>query len=131
MRLLKKTGCISLPRGKSILHVVRIAIKKSNNHVYIWYEDRTVSSGTTTDFDYHFLPRPFVYAHGSGGTSYNIRGIAISKSDTVYAWFANGKVGSGHSTALNAYTNPQSYTTRVPLRNTGAQNDLNSGLTNL
>jgi hypothetical protein len=99
-----------LPSGKSMAHVVGIDIAKSDDHVYVWYEDSTVSSGTSTDFDFYFKPKPVQYAYMPGATSYNVRGMGIAKNDHVYAWFSNGKASSGSSTKLFQHHNLYDYT---------------------
>lgn len=114
---------VSLPSGKSMLEIVGIGIAKSNDHVYIWYDDGTVSSGTSTDFDKHFKPKPFQTAPGSGGTSYDIRGMDIAANDRVYAWFSNGTVSSGTSTKLHQYQMPVAYK-KIPFPASGTPDEL-------
>lgn len=104
-----ESGCVTIAKGKTMIHIVGIGIAKSNDHVYIWYEDGTVSSGTSMDFDHYFKPKRYETAGGSGGTSYNIRGIGIAKNDHVYAWYINGKASSGTSTKLYQYRNAYPY----------------------
>jgi hypothetical protein len=116
---------VALPRGKSMLHVVGIAMAKSNNHVYVWYEDGTVSAGSTTNFESYSKPKPFTVPHQAspfmGFTPYTIRGVSIASNDHVYTWFSNGQVSSGRSTKLDHYKSPYAYT--MPLRRTGGPDD--------
>jgi CubicO group peptidase (beta-lactamase class C family) len=101
---------VKLPAGKTMEEIVGIDIAKSNDHVYVWYEDGTVSSGTSTDFDYYYKPKPAQYADGSGFTSYNVRGMGIASNDHVYVWFGYGKASSGTATKLDQYLGHYSYT---------------------
>ena len=103
-------AAVKLPSGKTMEHVVGIDISKSDDHVYVWYEDGTVSSGTTTDFDYYFKPKPVEYEIASGATAYNVRGIGIASNDHVYAWFGYGKASSGTTTKLYQYQHLYEYT---------------------
>jgi CubicO group peptidase (beta-lactamase class C family) len=100
---------VKLPSGKSMLNVVGIDIAKSNDHVYIWYDDGTVSSGTSLDFTYYFTGKTYSVPPGSGQTRYNIRDIGIAANDHVYAWFGNGQASSGTSTTLDQYIEPYAY----------------------
>lgn len=119
-----KSGCISLPAGKRIQHVVGMAIHKSNNRIYTWYEDGTISIGDTSDLDRHSAPAAFTWGHGSGGTSYNIRGIGISKSNRVYTWFSNRTYSGGTSTDLDFFRAPAPYS-YAPIRLSGGEKDWN------
>jgi len=101
-----RSGCVALPGGKDILHVVGIGIAKSNDHVYVWYDDGAVSSGTSMDFDRYFGPRSYSTTTGS---SYDVRGVGIAADDHVYAWFANGAASSGTSTDLGRYRASYAY----------------------
>lgn len=108
---------VSLPSGKSMLNIVGIGIAKSNDHVYVWYDDGTVSSGYSKDFDYHFKPKPYSIYNGpsvpsplgTGMSRYHIRGIDISKNDHVYTWFSNDRVMEGMSDDLDRYAGPAPY----------------------
>lgn len=94
---------VSLASGVSIHDIVGIGIAKSNDHVYVWYEDGTFSSGTASDFDHYHARKPFSTGMGTGGTSYDIRGVDIAKNDHVYTWFGNGKVTEGMTHDLDKY----------------------------
>lgn len=100
------SGCVALPGAKDMLHVVGVGIAKSNDHVYVWYEDGTVSSGTSMDFDRYFTPRSFSTTTGS---SYEIRGMGIAADDRVYAWFSQGKASSGTSGELGRHRSAYGY----------------------
>jgi CubicO group peptidase (beta-lactamase class C family) len=101
---------VDLPAGKTAHDIVGIAIAKSNDHVYVWYQDGTYSQGTSMDFDYYHGPKPYTWAAQANGTSHDIRGMAIASNDHVYAWFGNGKASSGMSHNLAQYISPYLYT---------------------
>lgn len=88
--------------------IVGIGIAKSNDHVYVWYDDGTYSSGTSKDFDAYFGLKSFTTA--AGCKSFEIRGMDIAKNDHVYAWCNNGKAMSGMSDDLDQYHAPYAYT---------------------
>jgi|GEM_PF-1812903 len=102
---------VKLPDGKSMLNIVGIAIAKSNDHVYVWYDDGTVSSGTSLDFTKYFTGRTYATpSNDPGGMSrYDIRGIGIASDDHVYVWYSNDKASSGWSRDLDFYRSPYSY----------------------
>jgi hypothetical protein len=78
---------VSLPQGYGMSHVIDMAIAKSNNHVYTWYNDGTVTSGTSTDLDAYRPTYTFKTPAQSGFTPLNIRAFGISQNDSVYSWF--------------------------------------------
>jgi hypothetical protein len=59
--------------------LVAAAIAKSDDHVYAWYADGTVNSGTSRDLARYKNPVPFALPDGK--TPYDIVGIDISRSD--------------------------------------------------
>jgi len=101
---------VTLPSGYTAYDIVGIAIAKSNDHVYVWYDDGKVSEGTSTNFAAYAQPATFTTAGGSGGLPRDIRGVGIAANDRVYAWFGNGKASSGWSRDLDAYLAPYTYT---------------------
>lgn len=115
-----KSGCTTLPAGKRMQHVVGMAIHKTNNRVYTWYEDGTLSIGNTKNLSAHSAPKIYTWGHGSGGTSYNIRGMGISKSNRVYTWFSNVTYSGGTSTDLDYFRSPSPYT-MAPFRISGGE----------
>lgn len=88
--------------------IVGIGIAKSNDHVYIWFEDGTYSSGTSTNFTFYEGLETFTPA--AGCKPYEIRGMDIAKNDHVYAWCNNGKASAGMSHDLDKYLAPYAYT---------------------
>jgi CubicO group peptidase (beta-lactamase class C family) len=109
---------VKFPRGKSMLNVVGIAIAKSNNHVYVWYDDGTMSSGTSLDFTRYISPRPYSLS----ASRYGIRGMGIAANDHVYTWHKNGKAQSGTSQDLDRYIQPYDYSL-PPLGRRGGPDD--------
>ena len=81
--------------------IVGISIACSNDHVYTWYSDRTVSEGTSENLaEYqspHFYSLPF------GKTPEDIVEIGIAGNDHVYAWYRDGTLSSGTTTDLDKY----------------------------
>ncbi|MEL6198510.1 MAG: hypothetical protein AAFT19_11730, partial [Pseudomonadota bacterium] len=53
------TQKVKFPRGLGMHNVVGVAIRKSDDLVYVWYDDGTVSAGTSLDFTAHFTGRRF------------------------------------------------------------------------
>lgn len=96
-----------MPSGKTILNVVGVGIAKSNNHVYVWYDDGTYSSGTSTDFTKYFSGR--TYALASGMSRYGIRAMGIASNDHAYTWHTDGRAQSGMSNDLDKYRAPYDY----------------------
>ncbi|MEO1240902.1 MAG: serine hydrolase domain-containing protein [Pseudomonadota bacterium] len=106
---------VKMPLGKSMLNVVGIAIAKSNDHVYVWYDDGTLSSGTSRDFTRYFVDRYYVPAR-NWGWRYNTRAIAIAANDRVYAWYSDGKASSGKSNDFELYRSVYNYSSYEPAR---------------
>lgn len=96
-----------MPTGKTILNVVGIGIAKSNNHVFVWYDDGTLSSGSSTDFTKHFSDKSYSLAIGM--SRYGVRAMGIASNDHVYTWHTNGKAQSGMSNDLDKYRAPYNY----------------------
>jgi hypothetical protein len=94
----------SFPAGKNSNHVAGIGIA-SNNHVYTWFKDGTVSEGTRKDLDAYEAPVQYSIP---AGKSYNtIIGVAIAGSNNhVFAWYADGTVSSGTSKDFSYYYDP-------------------------
>ena len=95
------------PPGKSFSDVVGVAIAKSNSHVYVWYKDRTASSGTSRDLDRYRKLYP--YSLPPGRTPTDIRGMGIQSNDVVVAWYRDGTVSKGTSADLDRYRAPYAY----------------------
>lgn len=102
---------VSLPPGKNYSDIVDMAIAKSNDHVYVWYDDYTVSQGTSWDFDYYSGASLPSYDVASGRDSGDIVGIGISSSDRVFTWYNNGTVSQGRSQDLGYHVDSYSFDT--------------------
>ncbi|WP_298837945.1 serine hydrolase [uncultured Roseobacter sp.] len=109
------TQKVSLPVGpdgdrKSMHDVVGIGIAKSDSHVYVWYDDGTVSSGSSLDFDRYFSNRTYASpVISQANYRYRIRGMGIASDDHIYAWTSGKLAFSGHSGNLTAYRAPYAY----------------------
>ena len=63
-----------------------MAIAGSNDYVYVWYDDGTVSAGTTKDLDAY--KSIYLYTLPAGKTFADIIGLGIAGSnDYTYVWF--------------------------------------------
>lgn len=104
---------VSLPAGYSALNIVGMAIAKSNDHVYTWFNDGSVAEGTSTDLDFYSNGTAmFTTANQAGGRVRNIRGVGIASNDRVYAWFGNNTASSGWSRDLDYFIKP--YPVQMP-----------------
>ncbi len=102
---------VTLPKGKTMRNIVGIAIAKSNDRVYVWYDDGTRSVGSSLNLAKHSSGQQYkTPSEQIGGTSrYDIRGIGISRNDRVYVWYGNNTVSSGSSLDLDKYLKPYEY----------------------
>ncbi|WP_143019565.1 hypothetical protein [Mesorhizobium qingshengii] len=80
----------------------------SDNHVYAWYRDGMVSSGTAADLGRYRAPYP--YSIPGGRTPKDILAVDIASDDHVYAWYRDGTVSAGTTRDLGAYRPPASFT---------------------
>jgi hypothetical protein len=92
----------------SVDDIVGMGIAGSDDHVYAWYKDGYVSSGTSRDLDvYRDL---YTYSLPPGKSPGDIVGIAIAGSnDHVYAWYKDESVSSGTSLDLDEYRDLYTY----------------------
>jgi hypothetical protein len=97
----------ALPPGKSPRDIVGMGIA-GDDHVYAWYRDGTVSSGTSTDLDRYRPPSRYSLAPGRSPADVMAIDIACS-DDHVYVWYSDGTVSSGTSTDLDKYRPPSRY----------------------
>ena len=86
---------------------VGIAIAKSSDHVYAWFDDGMVTSGTIEDFEYH--RHAVAYTLPGKRTPADIVAVSIARNDHVYAWYRDGMVSSGTSSVLDAYTPAETF----------------------
>ena len=73
----------------------------STDHVYTWYHDGTVSSGTSQDPDAYTGPTS--YSLPPNMTPEDIRAIAIAPNDWVWVWYDDGTYSAGHSWDLDHF----------------------------
>ncbi len=110
-----ETPTVRFPVGRdgdrrSMHDVVGIDFAKSDDDVYIWYDDGSVSSGTPMDFTANFVNRHYASPILLNQPSrFQIRGMGISAGDRVYGW-TSSKAFSGTSGNLTAYHAPYDYT---------------------
>ncbi len=103
--------------------IVAIGIAQDTGHVYAWYKNGTVSSGTSNDLAKH--KRPYKYVLPEGYEPRDIAGITLRPifvADTksvlfklngipaTYVFYKNGKYSIGTSNNLAKYQQPKSYT---------------------
>jgi len=89
--------------------VAGIAIAGSDDVVYAWYFDGTVSAGDTRNLTSRRAP--YAYTLPPGKTPQDIVDLGITGSDDhVFAWYRDGTVSSGTSSDLDAYRAPEPYT---------------------
>jgi hypothetical protein len=106
---------INLNSGANPDEIVGMAIAKSDDHVYAWSDDGTVTSGTSNDLDEY--RNGYAYSVPPGYTFTDIVAIGIRPGDDVIAWYDNGRYSIGRSYDLDAvagtaiYTLPQGKTT--------------------
>ena len=82
-------------------NIVGMSIACSNDHVYTWYSDRTVSEGTSENLAAYEAPH--FYSLPFGKTPDDIVEIGIAGNDHVYAWYRDGTLSSGTTTELGKY----------------------------
>jgi filamentous hemagglutinin family protein len=91
---------VSVPTGKTPNDIVSMGIA-SDDHVYVWYKDGTVSSGTSNDLYKH--RGSYKYSLPTGKTPNDIVSMGIASDDHVYVWYKDGTVSSGTSDDLDNY----------------------------
>jgi len=81
--------------------IVGISIACSNDHVYTWYSDGTVSVGTSENLSAYEAPH--FYSLPFGKTPADIVEIGIAGNDHVYTWYRDQTLSVGTSTDLDKY----------------------------
>jgi CubicO group peptidase (beta-lactamase class C family) len=105
---------VKVPGGKSMDHLVGAAISKTSDHGYYFFEDGTLTSGTSTDMGAYFSGRR--YKSGGAGAPWEMVDAGIAADDHVFAWFNHTGFGgqfsasSGTSTDLDRYRTAYDYT---------------------
>ncbi len=124
------TEYVSMPVGsdgdrKSMHDVVGIGIAKSNSHVYTWYLDGTMSSGTSLNFNHYFSNETYSSPVVNGQEwRYQIRGMGIAANDRIYSWASTGKAFAGHSRDLDATYSPYNYSHAFDQHNRNRYRDI-------
>lgn len=72
-----------------------------DDKVYTWYENGTVSVGTSDDLDAHLPPRSFRGPEGKRPR--DLRAVAIAPDSKVYAYWMDGTLSIGASRNLAAH----------------------------
>lgn len=93
----------------TIAQIVGIAIDDTNNLVFAWYSDRTVTAGSSKDLS---SKRPAEkYKLPKGKEPSDIVGMGIDGTNNlVFAWYRDGTVSAGTSRDLGAKRPPERYT---------------------
>ena len=100
---------VTVPAADDQGIIVGMGIAGSNDHVYTWYADGTVSSGFSRNLEFHSGKQNFSLP--AGYDPWDIVAMAIAGSnDHVYTWFADGKVSEGWSQDLGFYNPPTDFT---------------------
>jgi hypothetical protein len=93
--------------GANIPEVIEMAIA-ANDRVYTWWEDGTVTSGTSGDLELY--RSRYTYDLPGNRTPANIEGIAFASDDRVFAFYDDGKVSIGTTYDLDAHQAPYDFT---------------------
>ena len=93
---------------KSIHDVVGITISKSDSRTYAFYDDGTVSGGTSRNLGQHYAWQRYAMP-GAPEWRYKLRGLGMARDGSVYAWASNGKAFAGHRRDLGARRAPYAY----------------------
>jgi hypothetical protein len=99
-------------KGESLMpnisDIVGMGIDDTNNLVFAWYADNTVSAGSSTVLTFKRKPAP--YKLPSGKTPRDIVGMGIDGTNNLcFAWYRDGTVSAGSSTNLAAERPPERF----------------------
>jgi hypothetical protein len=120
----QKSGCLSITKNReeavsqtgqkgeslmpNISDIVGMGIDDTNNLVFAWYADNTVSAGSSTVLTSKRKPAP--YKLPSGKKPSDIVGMGIDGTNNLcFAWYRDGTVSAGTSTNLAAERPPERY----------------------
>ncbi len=91
-----------LPYGKSPSNIVGIAIRRTDDHCFAFYDDGTFSEGNSTDLSAYAGLQS--YAISPHEEYYSIKDIGIAPSSgKFYVWFADDKMSVGSQYNLNDF----------------------------
>ena len=79
----------------------------TSDHTYVWYDNGTASSGSTSKLNIH--RSSFKYTLPPGKSFKDIVGMGIAQNNHVYAWYKDGTVSSGSSRDLDIHRKPYKY----------------------
>lgn len=89
--------------------IVGMGIDGTNNLVLTWYDDRTVSGGSSRELS--SKRAPYQYSLPDGKAPTDIVGIGVDGgNDFVFAFYADGTVSAGTSHDLGSRRKPQPFT---------------------
>ena len=92
-----------------------MAIAGSNDHVYVWFKDNTVCSGTSRDLDKYSPLTNFQKPPRQ--VKSKVFGMAMSTKDRVFTWYSSKRASSGTPIKLAQYKLPYPY--KLPFRGRG------------
>ena len=95
-------------KGKGVYNIVGIGRSKTNNHVYTWYEDGTLTEGNMTNLGAH-TSLPVKFATPAGLKPYDLREIDFGADGHVRAWYRNGQISAGSLKNLGDHDAPKAY----------------------
>jgi hypothetical protein len=105
-----RIGVLAPAYAQEQLKIVGMSIACSNDRVYTWYDDQTVSIGTSENLSAYEPPHR--YSLPFGKTPADILEIGIASDDRVYTWYRDLTVSVGMSTDLDKYQPRHQY--RLP-----------------
>ena len=89
-------------------NIVGMGVDGSNNYVFTWYRDGTVTAGSSRKTHEERIPQQ--YSLPPGKSPSDIVGMGIDGSNNkVFAWYRNGRVSSGSSRNLENNRSPYRY----------------------
>ena len=88
--------------------IVGMGIDGSNNHVFAWYDNHSVTAGTSGDLSSR--RKPYSYKLPAGKTPEDIVRMGIDGSNNwVFAWYRDGTVSVGTTRDLGSRKKPYNY----------------------
>jgi hypothetical protein len=92
----------------NVRDIVGMGIDDTNNLVFAWYADGTVTAGSSRDLSSKREARKYTLPQGKKPS--DIVGMGIDGTNNlVFAWYDDGTVSAGSSTDLSAKRSPEEY----------------------
>jgi hypothetical protein len=92
----------------NIRDIVGMGIDDTNNLVFAWYADGTVTAGSSVDLSSKREARRYTLPEGKNPS--DIVGMGIDGTNNlVFAWYDDGTVSAGSSTDLSSKRSPDEY----------------------